>query len=172
MYLVSVYFDKTAEHILQRYINKIAEKTGNSFMMDNNVPPHMTISAIEARSENALLGAMDNLRNSLSNGTSSIVSVGQLLPYVFYATPVLNGYLQDLSEKVFDEVKSIPECAVSRYYKPMSWLPHITLGKTLTKEQMQMAFSVMQESFVPLKRQLRRLDLPGLIHIAMWCDGS
>ena len=55
MYLVSVYFDKTAVHILQRYINKIAEKTGNSFMVDNNVPPHMTISAIEARSEYALL---------------------------------------------------------------------------------------------------------------------
>lgn len=55
MYLVSVYFDKTAEHILQRYINKIAEKTGNSFMVDNNVPPHMTISEIEARSENVLL---------------------------------------------------------------------------------------------------------------------
>lgn len=83
MYLVSVYFDKTTEHILQRYINKIAEKTGNSFMTDNSVPPHMTISAIEARSENALLGAMDNLRNSISNGTISIVSVGQLLPYVF-----------------------------------------------------------------------------------------
>ena len=147
MYLVSVYFDKTAEHILQRYINKIAEKTGNSFMMDNNVPPHMTISAIEARSENALLGAMDNLRNSLSNGTSSIVSVGQLLPYVFYATPVLNGYLQDLSEKVFDD------------YKPMSWLPHITLGKTLTKEQMQMAFSVMQESFVPFEATITEIGL-------------
>ncbi len=68
-------------------------------MTDNNVPPHMTISAIEARSEKVLLGAMDNLRNLLSNGTISIVSVGQLLPYVFYATPVLNGYLQDLSEK-------------------------------------------------------------------------
>ena len=132
MYLVSVYFDKTAEHILQRYINKIAEKTGNSFMTDNNVPPHMTIS---------------------------IVSVGQLLPYVFYATPVLNGYLQDLSEKVFDEVKSIPESTVSRYYKPMSWLPHITLGKTLTKEQMQMAFSVMQESFVPFEAAITEIGL-------------
>jgi hypothetical protein len=159
MYLVSVYFDKTAVHILQRYINKIAEKTGNSFMVDNNVPPHMTISAIEARSENALLGAMDNLRNSLSNGTISIVSVGQLLPYVFYATPVLNGYLQDLSEKVFDEVKSIPESTVSRYYKPMSWLLHITLGKTLTKEQMQMAFSVMQESFVPFEAAITEIGL-------------
>lgn len=159
MYLVSVYFDKTAVHILQRYINKIAEKTGNSFMVDNNVPPHMTISAIEARSENALLGAMDNLRNSLFNGTISIVSVGQLLPYVFYATPVLNGYLQDLSEKVFDEVKCIPESTVSRYYKPMSWLPHITLGKTLTKEQMKMAFSVMQESFVPFEAAITEIGL-------------
>ena len=118
MYLVSVYFDKTAVHILQRYINKIAEKTGNSFMVDNNVPPHMTISAIEARSENALLGAMDNLRNSLFNGTISIVSVGQLLPYVFYATPVLNGYLQDLSEKVFDEVKSIPFSVMQESFVP------------------------------------------------------
>ena len=153
MYLVSVYFDKTAEHILQRYINKIAEKTGNSFMTDNSVPPHMTIS------QNALLGAMDNLRNSLANGKISIVSVGQLLPYVFYATPVLNGYLQDLSEKVFDEMKSIPESTVSRYYKPMSWLPHITLGKTLTKEQMQMAFSVMQESFVPFEAAITEIGL-------------
>ena len=87
MYLVSVYFDKTAEHILQRYINKIAEKTGNSFMTDNNVPPHMTISAIEARSEKVLLGAMDNLRNSLSNGTISIVSVGQLLFLFILSSP-------------------------------------------------------------------------------------
>ena len=159
MYLVSAYFAKTAEPLLQRHIHKIAEKTGNSFMTDNNVPPHMTISAIEARSENALLGAMDNLRNSLFNGTISIVSVGQFLPYVYYATPVLNGYLRDLSEKVFDEVKSIPECAVSRYYKPMSWLPHITLGKTLTKEQMQMAFLVMQESFVPFEATITEIGL-------------
>ena len=52
---------KLNPHILLRYINKIAEKTGNSFMVDNNVPPHMTISAIEARSENVLLGAMERL---------------------------------------------------------------------------------------------------------------
>ena len=48
---------------------------------------------------------------------------------------------------------------VSRYYKPMSWLPHITLGKTLTKEQMQMAFSVMQESFVPFEATITEIGL-------------
>ena len=56
-------------------------------------------------------------------------------------------------------MKSIPESTVSRYYKPMSWLPHITLGKTLTKEQMQMAFSVMQESFAPFEATITEIGL-------------
>mgnify|MGYP000270165763 CR=1 FL=1 len=173
MYLVSVYFDKTAEHILQRYINKIAEKTGNSFMTDNNVPPHMTISAIEARSENALLGAMDNLRNSLSNGTISIVSVGNCCHMYFMPRRCLTDIYRIYRKKVFDEMKSIPESTVSRYYKPMSWLPHITLGKTLTKEQMQMAFSVMQESFVPFEATITEIGLArGINHIEMCAMGS
>lgn len=159
MYLVSVYFDKTAVHILQRYINKIAEKTGNSFMVDNNVPPHMTISAIEARSENALLGAMDNREIHFLMGRLALCQLDNCCHMYFMPLPVLNGYLQDLSEKVFDEVKSIPESTVSRYYKPMSWLPHITLGKTLTREQMQMAFSVMQESFVPFEAAITEIGL-------------
>lgn len=79
--------------------------------------------------------------------------------HAFYDHPMPYTYLQDLSEKVFDEVKSIPESTVSRYYKPMSWLPHITLGKTLTKEQMQMAFSVMQESFVPFEAAITEIGL-------------
>lgn len=48
---------------------------------------------------------------------------------------------------------------MSRYYKPMSWLPHITLGKKLTKEQMQMAFSVMQESFVSFEAAITEIGL-------------
>ena len=114
---------------------------------------------VPLESEFRRLSIAPNKAFSLANGRISIVSVGQLLPYVFYATPVLNGYLQDLSEKVFDEVKSIPESTVSRYYKPMSWLPHITLGKTLTKEQMQMAFSVMQESFLPFEAAITEIGL-------------
>ena len=41
MYLISVYFDEQANKNLQRYINIIADKTGNTFMTDNNVPPVM-----------------------------------------------------------------------------------------------------------------------------------
>ena len=44
MYLVSVYFDDKANRVLQRYIDQVAERTGNAFMTEKNVPPHMTIS--------------------------------------------------------------------------------------------------------------------------------
>ena len=47
MYLVSVYFDEKTNKILNRYIRIIAEKTGNTFMTEHNVPPHMTLSSIE-----------------------------------------------------------------------------------------------------------------------------
>ena len=133
MYLVSVYFDEKTNRILNRYIRIIAEKTGNTFMTEHNVPPHMTLSSIEARS--------------------------QLLPYVFFATPVLNDYLQVLTNQVYESTKDIPETSISRYYQPGSWLPHVTLGKTLTKEQMQTAFAVMQDNFQPFTATITEIGL-------------
>lgn len=147
MYLISVYFDEKTNKILKRYIDKIADKTGNAFMKDHHVPPHMTISSVEAKSVDVLRSPFEMLQGKTKKGTVPFVSVGQLLPYVFYAAPVLNDYLQELSSQVYQLIKDIPETSVSRYYKSGSWLPHVTLGKTLSKEQMQIAFAVMQESF-------------------------
>ena len=48
---------------------------------------------------------------------------------------------------------------VIRFYQPMSWLPHVTLGKTLGKEQMRTAFCVLQESFLPFEGQITQLGL-------------
>ena len=66
---------------------------------------------------------------------------------------------QDLSTQVDEAVQNIPETSVSRFYQPMSWLPHVTLGKTLNKEQMRTAFCVLQESFLPFEGQVTELGL-------------
>ena len=58
MYLVSVYFDDKSNKIISDYINKIAQKTGNTFMTDNHVPPHLTIMSVEAREEEKLTEVM------------------------------------------------------------------------------------------------------------------
>lgn len=159
MYLVSAYFDEKAERTLLRYIERIAEKTGNTFMTDNHVPPHLTVSLMEARNGELLLPYVEELYGCLQRGTVSFVSVGALLPYVLYLTPVLDSYLQELSQQIYAAVSGIQEVHVSRFYRPMQWLPHVTLGKTLTKEQMQIAFAVMQEGFVPFDGEIVRLGL-------------
>lgn len=192
MYLISVYFDNHANKILQRYIDEVAKATGNTFMIDHKVPPHMTISSIEAKSVDVLKPAFESLAEKLaftrtragnsslgnnvqgnsnqsnSNQSNSnlgesnkiqIVSVGQLLPYVLYATPVLNEMLQDLQEVVYDTFKDIEDTDISRFYQPYSWLPHITLGKKMDKEQMISAVKVMQEKFAPLEAIITKIGL-------------
>ena len=130
MYLVSVYFDDKSNKIISDYINKIAQKTGNTFMTDNHVPPHLTIMSVEAREEENLTEVMEQLERSLTKGQIQLVSVGVLLPYVLYVTPVLNLYLEDMIEQVHDMVKNIPEVRMSRYYQPMQWLPPIKPGNS------------------------------------------
>lgn len=159
MYLISVYFDQKANKILQGYLDQIAEKTGNTFMIAHKVPPHMTISSIEARNVEVLQPAFESLRGKIVSGTIQFVSVGQLLPYVFYATPVLNAYLLELSRQIYDAFKEIPETSISKFYQPLSWLPHVTLGKTLDKEQMQKAFAEMQNRFAPFTAKVVEIGL-------------
>lgn len=159
MYLISVYFDEKSNHRLQGYINKIATRTGNTFMTDNNVPPHMTISSIEARNIDVLLPAFKKLEGNIQVGKINFVSVGQLLPYVMYVTPVMNEYLLNLSRQVYGIFDGIPDTSISRYYRPLSWLPHVTLGKKLDADQMRKAFEIMQESFSPFQAEITRVGI-------------
>ncbi len=159
MYLVSAYFDKETNKKLQNYMKAIAKETGNTFMTENKVPPHMTISAIEAKNIEVLAPEFEMLKGKIWTGKIKIVSMGQLLPYVFYATPVLNQYLEVLSGEVYNAFSGIEETRISKYYQPHSWLPHITLGKTLTPEQMAEAFQVMQKMFVPMEATVVELGL-------------
>ena len=161
MYLIYAYFDEKTSRTLQRWIHRIAAATGNDFMTANGVPPHLTISALDLRPEQepALAEAFRTLEPSRCEGNIYIAAPGQLLPYVMFAAPVLNRYLQELSEEVYRRVSAVPTARVSRFYRPMSWMPHITLAKTLTPEQMQTAFTVMQQQFSPLAGRIRSLGL-------------
>ena len=61
MYLISAYFDENTNKILKHLQQKIADKTGNDFMIRNNVMPHLTISAIEARNVDVLIPAFEKV---------------------------------------------------------------------------------------------------------------
>ena len=147
MYLVSIYFDEKTNEIIKRHINQVAEHTGNTFMIDAKVPPHITISAFETREEGVAIEALERAVSQLTTGTITWASVGQFFPYVLYLAPVLNKYLHQTSVHIFESLSAKKEISVNKYYQPFQWMPHTTIGKKLRIEEMRTAFAVLQNSF-------------------------
>ena len=159
MYLVSIYFDEKTNKHIQRLVNKVAERTGNCYMLDGEVPPHITISAFETQDEASAIEALDLLVQELRRGNLTWASVGQFFPYVIYIAPVLNAYLHGLSESVYNALSSLEDVLMSSHYQPFQWLPHTTIAKKLSKEEMQVAFEVLQSGFGTFEGKVVRIGL-------------
>lgn len=159
MYLVSIYFDEKTNKKIQRYINQVAEKTGNRFMIDGNVPPHITVSAFETQDEKIAIDALGRVVEKLHQGSLTWASVGQFFPYVMFLQPVLNEYLHEMSCMIYDELCGLESVSVSSHYLPFQWLPHTTIAKKLSKDEMKVAFDVMQNGFGMFEGEVVRMGL-------------
>ena len=158
-YLISAYFDEKSNRELSKYIREIADETGNSFMTENQVPPHLTISFFEARSDEDAKQVFEKIEEKLTGGNIVMPSVGAFFPNVIYAETVLNEYLFELSTMVNEELEQGKDIIVNRHYKPLSWLPHVTLGKTLEDDQMRIAFEYLQKHFHMMDVKIERFGL-------------
>ena len=158
MYLVSAYFDNKTEKRIQSYINDVGSSCGNPFMIDNHIPPHITVSAFETLDETGALEAIDNAMSDMKQNKIEWVTVGTF-PTVIFIQPVLNEYLQNLASDICENVSKVANTKVSKCYKPFSWLPHATIAKQLSQEEMRKAFDVLQKSFVPFESEIVRIEL-------------
>ena len=159
MYLISIYFDEKLDKEIHRMIQKVANVTGNQFMIENHVPPHITVAAVETKHEDVLISTVEDVVNQLSKGDIQFVSVGSFSSQVLFVQPVLNEYLHMLTDWFTKECAKLEETICSPYYQPFHWLPHCTIGKQLSKEQMQQAFEVMQNQFAPMTGQVVRIGV-------------
>ena len=116
-------------------------------MLDNHVPPHITVTAVETKHENLLLARVEEIVKQIEIGDIKFVSVGTFLSQVIFVQPVLNEYLHGLTEQFTQECGKIEETILRANYQPFCWLPHCTIGKQLSKEQMKQAFEVLQNTF-------------------------
>ncbi len=159
MYLISIYFDENTEKRLQGLIKSVANKTGNTFMLDNHVPPHITVAAVETKQEDLLIERAEEVIKQFEVGDIEFVSMGTFSTKVIFAQPVLSAYLHKLVEVFTQEVGQIEETICSPYYQPFHWMPHCTIGKQLSKEQMQHAFEVTQKQFAPISGKVVRIGV-------------
>lgn len=159
MYLISAYFDETTTRKIQQYINQVAKKTGNTFMLDKSVPPHITISAFETKQEQQVIQLLEDTTKKIEQGVLQWVSAGIFFPSVIYLAPVLNQYLHTMSVQVQEILQQIEDVSISKYYQPFSWVPHATIGKKLSQEELYQAFTVLQHQFGTFSGQITELGL-------------
>ena len=158
MYLISVYFDQKTENRIQSYIDDVANACGNSFMVDNNVPPHMTIAAFETLQEESVVKAINEAISDMKKDKIEWVTVGTFSTVIFIQA-VLNEALHNMSCAIYDGLKDLPETKMSKFYKPFSWIPHATIAKQLSEEEMHKAFDLLHKTFHPFEGEIVRIEL-------------
>ena len=159
MYFISLYFDNKTNERIHRYIDKIANCSGNVFMTENKVPPHITVSSFEMGEEREIIGKLRENIEVLSRGEVIWCSVGMFLPSVIYIAPVLNNYLQNLSKFIYNIFLQTGNISVSPYYRPMQWFPHATVGKKLSREEMIGAVRALQDEFGMFRGEVTHIGL-------------
>ena len=167
MYHISIYFDPHTTNRIQQYIRQIAKHRGNNFMLDHAVPPHITLSAFETRAEEEVISLLNSLLPNLSKGAIQWASVGFFFPHVIYLAPVLNEYLHTLSCQIYNGLSALTDIRIRPCYQPFHWMPHATLGKQLTQEELHCAFLTMQNQFGMFSGEVTRI---GLAKTNPYCD--
>ena len=158
MYHISLYFDEKSNNIINQHIKQIALKTGNDYMLSASVPPHITVAAFNTATPNDVVRILGEKLSKITRGEIKWVGVGTFLPNVIYITPVLNEYIDRISKISYNTLSEISygnktiqnemtKIEISSMYKPFSWIPHTTIGKKLSGEEMKLAFEVMQSRF-------------------------
>lgn len=159
MYLISIYFDEKTERTMQALIDQVAKVSGNTFMLDGRIPQHITLLGIEAKNEQRVVELLEENVNSFVSGAVLFTAIGVLKRQVLYAEPVLNEYLHNMSTGLYNIYKNEPDIKFSPYYKPFGWLPHLSIGKHLNEQQMEVAFKTVLNRFVPVEGMVTRIGI-------------
>lgn len=138
-YAIVLYFDDRTNARIQNMIDKIAEATGNSYMTDNRIPPHITVGDLFAEEKPDI----SNLAEIIKGGEIRFDGLGCFEPYVFYIEPEISDYLKSCNTAL-DEYISDTEHEENKLYSPSNWQPHITLATKLDPEQLKRAFSLIE----------------------------
>ena len=93
--------------------------------------------AFETREEANAKKVLQEKFSALQKGELTWCSVGIFFPYVLYLTPVLNEYIHKLSKEIYECLAEMGGIEISKFYRPFQWLPHTTVGKKLSKDEMR-----------------------------------
>ena len=130
-YAVSLHFGQEVNEVIYSAMNKIADQTGNRFMIENKVPPHITIGAFHAArdDEGKLLQLVEDFARGQQAASVQFCEVGNFNNKVLFLRPEKNSFLTTINAELHDLLLPVFSKAENGYYLPDIWFPHTTLLK-------------------------------------------
>jgi len=159
-YAIVLYFNKAMEDKINSFIYKIANETGNKYMVDNNIPPHITISLFKYDEEiDTIINIVENNISKFIKNKIGIASIGIFNPNVLYLSPIMNDYLIDLNKDINKIIKTNNNVLFDKNYMENQWIPHISLAVKLNKNELVNGIKTLMEYFEVIEIEANRIGL-------------
>jgi len=150
VYSLELHFDVLSTTVIQQYINLTANVSGNDYMLQHKIPPHLTVAFFETDKIDYVckLVAGNTIAQMFRKEQIAFPAIGAFVPQTLFLVSKQSEYLSALNSRLCSElndmVSHIP------FYLPNNWIPHCTIATQLMQSGLKQAFSVLSEQFTPL----------------------
>jgi len=159
-YAVLIYFDHASEVKIRRIQSEVSRVTGNTYLSDNNILPHITLSLFSKESYEDILEELASYAEELRDISVSLSSIG-----VFNSIPAVVNLLPVVSDDLIRIHKSLT-AKLSRhisdfnpYYERPNWVPHCAVAVNISPDELTGAIETTCRLFTPMTCTFSTLSL-------------
>jgi len=143
-YALSLNFDDAAGSYIRSLMACLAQASGNSYMTEHQVPPHLTLGMFHCQDQD--LEKLKELFDSFAVEAAGLAGEGLSLTFegldnfsdkVIFLKPQKSPVLEKLNEALHKKFLPYFEAGDNRNYLPENYFPHIALGVKLSPAQFE-----------------------------------
>jgi len=180
-YAVTLYFDDETAGQISSLTKELADVTGNDYMIQNDVPPHLTLGMFhvnEADEEKLkrLFGEfVERAQAEVLCGKDFEISFGAFEDFigkVIFIKLEKDQLLAGMNRLLHEVFLPYFEAGDNRNYLPENWYPHITLGFKLSPEQFEKGMEFLKGTTEKPRGRCARIGLACCNPYTQTCEIS
>lgn len=159
-YAVIVYFDHVSEGNIRRIQSEVSRVTGNTYLSDNRILPHITLTLFSKESFQEILEDLASFAPELRDMSVSLSSIG-----IFNSTPAVVNLLPVVSDeliRIHASLTGILSRHISDfnpYYERSNWVPHCAVAVNIAPDELTGAIETTCRLFTPMTCTFSALSL-------------
>ena len=152
VYTVALSFDKDGARTVYELQKQIADRCGNHYMIEQKMPPHITLAMFE--SESPPVDILREFAKTTAPIPLSFPTLGAFCrtPATLILLPVVSDALKEMHESLKAALGPVAALFLPGYVDP-NWVPHCTLALYLGARERDAGMLAAMERFAPVKAQ-------------------